>query len=139
MDALLETVQAIGFAVYALPHLAATIVLAFSTQPTRIRTLDKFAACGPLLGLAMGTTIASALGHLWLTEQSFPIFAGEHRTLTVAFLVVWLSNIKLEIWTLEPFRKAETNDHYADAIPSIVRHLWFHSIAIAAVVAVSQL
>ena len=126
-----------AFFVYAVPHIVACVAMTMSTQRGRI--LRPYMNAGPIMGLALGACIAAGLGELWLEEHSFPLCEAERRWQTAAFLVLWVSNIKLEIWTLEPARKADPspNDHQL-ALP-ILRHLWLHSTAIAAVVGVTQL
>ncbi|MEC9391510.1 MAG: hypothetical protein VX944_15665, partial [Myxococcota bacterium] len=81
----------------------------------------------------------AGLVQMWLEEQSFPLFDPDRRWQTAAFLALWVSNIKLEIWTLEPARKAPASaDDHRLALP-VLRHLYLHSAAIAAVLAVSRL
>ena len=126
-----------GFVVYAVPHLAACLAMTVSTQ--RGRVLRPFMSAGPLMGLALGACIAAGLGEVWLEQRSFPLFSAERRWQTAAFLALWVSNIKLEIWTLEPARKAAPSaDDHRLALP-VLRHLWLHSAAIAAVVGISRL
>jgi len=127
----------IAYIVYALPHIVACLAMTMSDQRGRI--LRPYMTAGPLMGLALGACIAAALGEMWAREQSFALFGVDRRWQTAAFLVLWVSNIKLEIWTLEPARKAapSVEDHRL-ALP-VLRHLWMHSAAIVTVVAFSRL
>ena len=126
-----------AFFVYAVPHIVACLAMTMSAQRGRI--LRPYMDAGPIMGLALGTCIAAGLGELWLEEQSFPLFGSERRWQTAAFLALWVSNIKLEIWSLEPARKAEPSPHDHRLALPVLRHLWLHCAAIAAVVGVTQL
>ena len=130
-------IKAVTFGVYAVPHALACLSLSFSGKTPDI--LRAYTRVGPLLGIAMGACIAAALAELWMTHQAFPLLDAEHLPMTVAFLVVWVSNIKLEIWTLEPIRKATEWSPSTDALKSLRRHLWVHCLALGAVCGVSQL
>ena len=137
MNDWLHIVSVCAFALYAIPHIAACLAMTVSAERGRI--LRPYMSAGPVMGLALGACIAAGLVELWIEEQSFPIFDGEHRWRTVAFLALWVSNIKLEIWTLEPARKAAVSaDDHQLATP-VLRHLWLHCAAIATVVWVSSL
>ena len=135
----LAIIKAIAFGVYAVPHAGACLGLSFGASGHQPSILRNYTRIGPLLGLAMGSCIAAALAEIWMTHRAFPLFDIDNLPLTAAFLVLWVSNIKLEIWTLEPIRK--TTDWSPDpaAIKSLTRHLWVHFIAIGAVCGISQL
>ena len=61
--------------------------------------------------------------------------------LYVTFFLVWVSNVKLEIWTLDPLRKFDPNpavtptlnEAYTYLIPPIQRHLNLHSVGLISV------
>ena len=126
-----------AFFVYAIPHISACLAMAMSSQRGRI--LRPYMSAGPVMGLVLGACIAAGLVQMWIEEQSFPLFDPDRRWQTAAFLALWVSNIKLEIWTLEPARKAQASaDDHRLALP-VLRHLYLHSAAIAAVLAVSRL
>ena len=64
-----------------------------------------FRKFGVILGLSLGTTILSSIILTWCERQSFyPQSTLETLGLGVGF-VMWVSNIILEIWTLDPIRK----------------------------------
>ena len=139
MISTLAIVKAIAFGIYAAPHALACLALSFAASEKTSGILRNYTRVGPILGLAMGACIAAALAELWMTHQAFPLFEVENLPLTAAFLVLWISNIKLEIWTLEPIRKSTDWSPTAKAMKSLTFHLWFHFIALGAVCGISQL
>lgn len=92
-----------------------------------------------MLGLAMGACIAAALAEIWMMHRAFPIFDAENLPLTASFLVLWVSNIKLEVWTLEPIRKSTNWSPGTAELKSLMLHLWVHVLALGAVCGISQL
>lgn len=64
-----------------------------------------FRKFGVILGLSLGTTILSSVVLTWFDRVSFyPQSTLETIGLGIGF-VMWVSNIILEIWTLDPVRK----------------------------------
>jgi hypothetical protein len=64
-----------------------------------------FRKFGVILGLSLGTTILSSVVLTWFDRLSFyPQSTLETIGLGIGF-VMWVSNIILEIWTLDPVRK----------------------------------
>jgi|GEM_PF-3458573 len=64
-----------------------------------------FRKFGVILGLSLGTTILSSIVLTWLSRSSFyPQSTLETIGLGIGF-TMWVSNIILEIWTLDPVRK----------------------------------
>ena len=64
-----------------------------------------FRKFGVILGLSLGTTILSSVVLTWFDRLSFyPQSTVETIGLGIGF-VMWVSNIILEIWTLDPVRK----------------------------------
>jgi hypothetical protein len=87
----------------------------------------------------LGAAIFGGLAELWFRESGFPLLSEPNRAQTIAFGFLWLSNLKLEVWTLEPVRKAAASDALNSAVLRLRTHLWVHSVAIAAVVGATQL
>jgi hypothetical protein len=141
--------QDLGFMLYAGPIVAFSILIWLSP---RISTLPIHAAVrtyrawGPGLGLALGACI---LGGVWGHWQDTGDFSWECQTRvqcwTLAthglFVVAWISNIVLEIWTLEPLRKLDTDSPapppdataYAASALRLSRHMALHSLILMGV------
>lgn len=93
----------------------------------------QFKNVGVVLGLSLGFAILSKLLSHWLdVGHYYPRSTMETIAFTAAFLL-WLSNMILEIWTLDPIRKyhkgllPETTNP-EDLEKQFLRHLWLHSI-----------
>lgn len=89
--------------------LYAGVIIAFAL--TTIRPVDHreflnaFRAMGVVLGLSFGGTILSSIAITWIQRGSFfPETTIEAVGWGVG-LLLWISNIVLEIWTLDPIRK----------------------------------
>jgi hypothetical protein len=93
----------------------------------------QFKNVGVVLGLSLGFAILSKLLSHWLVfGHYYPRNTVEAIAFGSAFLL-WLSNMILEIWTLDPIRK-----HHKGLLPKtakpddlekrFLRHLWLHSI-----------
>ena len=91
----------------------------------------------------MGLCILGAAGGIWLDHGAFD-WPGEDQARSatlITFLVLWVSNIKLEIWTLEPLRQLDSDmpasppdaEAFSSAVKSYLAHLTVHSILIIAV------
>lgn len=139
METIALVLKHAGFALYALPILGTTLALTLRWSGPWDRHLSRFVALGPVLGLSLGSAIFGGLAELWLRESGFPLLSESNRAQTIAFGFLWLSNLQLEVWTLEPVRKAADSDALNAAVLRLRTHLWVHSVAILAVVGATQL
>jgi len=139
METIALVLKHAGFALYALPILGTTLALTVRWTGPWERPLGRFMALGPILGLSLGAAILGGLAEFWFRESGFPLLSEPHRLHTIAFGFLWLSNLQLEVWTLEPVRKASNGDEFNDAARRLRAHLWVHSAAIAAVIGATQL
>ncbi len=121
--------------------------------PDTAHVLRTYRAFGPGLGLSLGLTIFAALvahygtagGFVWSTSAETGGWPG--LLAWIVFLVAWVSNIRLEVWTLEPIRKLDphgtgqsTNAAALDrATQSVTRHLGIQAGLWALVVVLARL
>ena len=138
-----------GFLLYAVPILWSTLAVKRSrTDENTLNALRRFRRFGPLLGLSLGACIFGMLSGIWLDhgayEANWSTASGRGESaMHLAFFFVWISNIKLEIWTLEPLRKLDPlpfqapppDQDYGDAIRHVRRHLMLHSVGLISVLA----
>jgi len=149
-------VRDLGFVVYGggicVFALMALLSERFGGLPTA-HVLRTFRGVGPGLGLALGATVFGALtAHLGATGSfswSLDSATGGMPGLLawVSFLGLWASNIKLEVWTLEPLRKLDpegagvAGDAAAldQATRTVVRHLSVQAGLVATVIVLARL
>ena len=144
--------QNIGFLLYAGPMVAFAILVAVRDRtglaPWEI--LRVYRAWGAGFGLSLGATVFGGLARYWLDHGSFTWgwdTPAETITLAtfVAFLVMWASNIKLEIWSLEPMRRLDRGGQVSDeaayraAAARFSRHLSFQGVLCVLVAALATL
>ncbi len=115
MQHLALLLQNLGFLLYGGPMIAFAILVAAAYQIPGVKPWDivrVYRAWGAGFGLAMGATVLGGLTRYYLKHGSFSWgweTAQERVVLAtfLAFFLLWASNIKLEIWTLEPCRKLD--------------------------------
>jgi hypothetical protein len=137
--------QNLGFALYTGPILLATaaIGVSFAQGKCASRFIRRFQSLGPMLGIALGACILGGLVSIWLQTGTFSwsLAPGPERmrTLTHAlFFVGWISNIKLEVWTLEPLRTTDPDSEpeaYRRNTALLLRHMVFQSAVLLTVAA----
>ena len=135
-----------GFALYAGPMVMWAILMCTSGRlhdlsPVTIGRI--FRSWGPGFGLSMGALVSGALVLRWMETNTFawtvdtPIGALDSFAWSTLFLL-WVSNIKLEIWTLDPIRKLDDGhqisdeEAYRSASSKLTRHLAIHALLLAA-------
>ncbi len=137
----------LGMLLYGGPLIAFTILIT-STRYTHAAPwnfIRSYQAWGVGLGLSLGLSIFGMLTAYWLEHGAFVWgwqTAEQQQTLALwlTFLVMWVSNIKLEVWTLEPLRKLDQGGTITDEAAylkqtgRLLRHMWLHSALITAVV-----
>ena len=148
MRDLAQFCQYTGFLLYAVSMFwCAFAVLRASTEEASLVRLRRFRSIGPLLGLSLGACIFGTLVGIWMDYGEFtlrwttPIERTE-SAMYMTFFAVWVSNIKLEIWTLDPLRKLDPDPvvippikpPLSTAIQTTRRHIALHTVGILAVV-----
>ena len=148
MRELVQILQYAGFALYALPILWSVLALMRASAASEsLKTLRHFRRLGPLLGLSLGACILGTLAGIWLDHGVFELrwsteAARVESAMYITFFAVWVSNIKLEVWTLEPLRKLDPeatqtpvfDDRYGHAVRSIQRHMTLHAVGLISVI-----
>ena len=148
------TLRDLGFLLYGGPMVAFTVVIALAGRVPgidQVSAVRAYRTWGPGFGLALGATIFGGLAARWLEQGGFSWAwdtpaAQVDLGLSLAFLVLWVSNIKLEIWTLQPLRTLDDptagvvdGDAYTHATASLVRHMVVHAALVLAVFVLAQL
>ncbi|MDG1482094.1 MAG: hypothetical protein P8R54_21055 [Myxococcota bacterium] len=142
-----QILQNLGFLLYGGPLVAFTIIITAASALPHMKPWDlvrSYRAWGPGLGLSLGASIFGMLAAYWLKHGEFSwgwSTPGEVQILAawVTFFIMWVSNLKLEVWTLEPLRKLDGDagvtdeEAYSAATKRLLRHMWVHSILILAV------
>jgi len=144
--------QHAGFILYAVPILWCTVALIRAPlAENTIAPLRLYRRLGPLLGLSLGLCIVTSIAGFWLDYGSFDLdWSTTERRKEAAcvgtFFLVWVSNIKLEVWTLEPVRKRDNNppaapadmDQFGEAVHALKRHMSLHCIGLVSVAVLSS-
>jgi hypothetical protein len=147
MELLATILRDLGFLFYGGPMVALAILIRVQGSIHQIPSSSLtrvFRAWGPGFGIALGSTVLGALllrfietgTFHWSVSSPFAVL----DTLTwVLFLIMWISNIKLEIWTLEPLRQLDQEGRIGDkaayeaAFLKLGRHLSVHGILVISV------
>ncbi len=141
-----QILQNLGFLLYGGPLVAFTVLITAAGALPHMKRWDLvrcYRAWGPGLGISLGVSIFGMLAAYWLEHGAFSwgwSTPEETRILAawLTFFVMWVSNLKLEVWTLEPLRKLDGADGvtdegaYSAATGRLLRHMWIHSILILA-------
>ncbi len=147
MDVLATILRDLGFLLYGGPLVAFAILVPLAGRLTRgepWHVVRTWQAWGPGLGLSLGACVFGALWRHWLRHGAFSWgwASGPERlelAAWLAFFALWVSNIKLEIWTLEPLRKLDRDLEVKDpaayraALPAVRRHLAVHAALVVLV------
>jgi hypothetical protein len=137
----------VGFLLYGGPIVAFAMIMMFVPRLAPLTpwaAVRTYRAWGPGLGLSLGATVLGALLHRWFTTGGFTwgwATAAEQLDLAgwLCFLVMWASNVKLEVWTLEPLRKLDQDgvitdeSAFAAGTRGLSRHLALQAVLALAV------
>jgi hypothetical protein len=136
----------LGLMVYGGSLLAMTILIGCARAGVipYIRLEDAvrvYRAWGPGLGLSMGAIVFFGLSHHYLGTGAFhwPLDAATTPAWVVLFLA-WVSNLRLEVWTLDPLRKLDGEGGvgdtaaYREAAGTLLGHLVAQDLLIFATV-----
>lgn len=141
------TLRDLGFLLYGGPLVAFTIIVSLSARIpglTPWAAVRTYRAWGPALGLSLGATVFGALAAHHLQHGAFvwtwdTPAAQVELAAWLTFLVMWASNIKLEIWTLQPLRSLDPEGGISDeaayraATRPLARHMGVHAALVLAV------
>ena len=99
---------------------------------SRIKSFQSF---GVILGLSLGATILPTIALIWFERGHFYPTSDLEMVGWIVGLCMWVSNIILEIWTLDPLRKDDQGIlpdaiNIVDAEDKAVFHLRFHGVLI---------
>ena len=124
MLSLLSILQSVGWLLYAGPMIAFAILVRI--QPSSIETFQKW---GVGFGLSLAAWVYTSIAIQFFTNSTFYPDIQKNPWI-IAAIIMWISNIKLEIWTLDPIRKK--NDSSLESLQQAERklknHLALHSI-----------
>ena len=147
---LLSVLHWLGVAAYGGSLLAFALMMASArilSAPDLKMVARGWQAWGPGLGLSMGLLIFSGLGSYYLQTGGFswPLDTPAQQ-LTAAkhgiFLLLWFSSFHLEIWTMEPLRKADRagdDAAWAAAAPRVANQALLNAALFVAVGALGVL
>jgi len=131
----------LGFVVYGGSLLALSILIAaahvgavpYLAREAAVRT---YRAWGPGLGLSMGGIVLYGLAHHYMTTGGFawPLDAPTTPAWGI-FLLAWASNLRLEVWTLDPLRILDDDEDgitdegaYREATGWLLAHLLVQNV-----------
>lgn len=137
----------LGFLLYGGPLMAFTLLIAMASFVTYLRLEDAiraYRAFGPGLGLSLGASILGMLVAYYLEHGEFRWgWSTPEEQLTLAawlcFFALWVSNLRLEVWTLDPLRKLDQDGTISDMAAyrqharGLLSHLFLHSALITIV------
>ncbi len=128
--------QNLGFLLYGGPMVAFAILVIAAYQIPGVKPWDVvriYRAWGAGFGLSMGACVLGGLSLYYLRNGSFTWGweTPQERVVLgtfLSFFLLWASNIKLEIWTLEPLRKLDKGEPideeaWAVAHTRLARHM----------------
>lgn len=137
-------VRELGFVVYGGSLLAMTAII-IAAGAGHVPYLSKenavraYRAWGPGLGLSMGAMVLGGLLHHFLVNGAFswPLDAPTTPA-WIVFFVLWVSNLRLEVWTLDPIRKldgangVEDNEAFDGAVKTLIGHMVVQTVLVFA-------
>ncbi len=132
---LLEILRDLSWLLYIGPMLSFTVLIHLSRNTETIVT--SFQEWGMGFGLSLGSCIFFAVSLYYLQHQTFYLDFTSRTLFSCGILVglvMWVSNLKLEVWTLDPLRKIRPEDtpQRAAAIQSLKSHLRIHAALVLA-------
>lgn len=121
--------QLLGWLLYAGPMIAFTLLIFHDRTITR-----AFQKWGVGFGLSLALFIYSSVGIQYISEGHFyPEL--QNKPWMIAAFIMWVSNVKLEVWTLDPLRKQheKSEQEIMQAHKNLRWHLLVHCIFIVSV------
>ena len=105
---ILSIIRDIGWMIYAGTMFSFALLLPFVADKSK--QFQTFMKLGTILGLSLGCVIFSCLLSRWIEVGHYYPQNMMERIAFCTALSFWASNIILEIWTLDPLRKAQNQD-----------------------------
>ena len=126
MISILSLLQSIGWTLYAGPMIAFAI-MAYTNRSS----ISTFQHWGVGFGLSLTLWIYTTIALQYLKNGVFYPDLQTNWWIIVAF-IMWISNIKLEIWTLDPIRKKNerTPQELKQAERTLRTHLSIHALLV---------
>lgn len=129
MLSLLPILQSIGWLLYAGPMISFAILVRL--QPASIESFQRW---GVGFGLSLAVWVYTSIAIQYIKYDTFYPELQSNPWI-IAAIIMWISNIKLEIWTLDPIRKK--NDSSSDSLlvaeQKLKNHLAVHALFVIAV------
>lgn len=134
---LLSYISITAWSLYMGPMIAFTVIFILHSQIKSLSLkalVDCFQLWGAGFGLSLGALIFSLLILRWQHYGEFTLYWSQPNdqiqsaAIGLAFLA-WISNIILEIWTLDPLRKANQDEDMSSYLRSFVKlrsHMILH-------------
>jgi len=143
-------IQDLGFVLYGAPLVVIAVWTALAIRKAGCAVAQPIRwqrRLGAFLGLSLGACIYGALAHRYLSTGGLtwhwsPAAEQEITIVLLVFIAMWISNIKLEIWSLEPLRKLDPRPEegappdpaaYQSAARSLLRHQLVHAALLCAI------
>lgn len=114
----------LGMVLYAGPMLAFAVLIGLSGRLPRMQRWDvvrTYRAWGAGFGLALGAWVLGLLSGHWAQHGAFrwPTGSlGEQLVLArfLVFFALWAHNVRVEVWTLEPLRRLDSDAGVQDPV-----------------------
>lgn len=137
MTTLLTSASVFLWALYIGPMIAFTVLFTLRSHIKSLTTQQLvrcFQAWGPGFGLSLGTLIFAILYLRWQQFGEFSLYwsTAHDQQQSIAILigfVGWVSNLVLEVWTIDPLRKLDATPEtpqYQAAFTKFRTHLFLH-------------
>ena len=129
MVSILPILQSLGWLLYAGPMIAFAILVRIQSS-----SIDSFQKWGVGFGLSLALWVYTCIAIQYVHHSTFYPDIQSNPWIPAA-IVMWISNIKLEIWTLDPIRKK--NDISLESLnhaqQKLKNHLAIHALFVIAV------
>lgn len=146
LTTLAQILHDLGMMLYAGPFVAFTVLVSLSGRLPHLKAWDvarTFRAWGAGLGLGMGAWVLGLLSRHYMINGAFTwgwtnLWQGFTLASHLVFLALWIWNVRVEVWSLEPLRrldeKGEISDPvaYAAATRRLARDMVLQSILLVA-------
>jgi len=129
MVSLLPILQSLGWLLYAGPMISFAILVHVQKS-----SIDSFQKWGVGFGLSLAMWIYTSIAIQYTQHATFYPDLQSNPWIAVA-LLMWISNIKLEIWTLDPIRKKNdiSSEDLQRAHKKLKNHLAVHALFVVLV------
>jgi len=146
LTTLAQILHDLGMMLYAGPFVAFTVLIALGRHLPHMQPWDvvrTYRAWGAGLGLAMGAWVLGLLARHYLVSGGFTwgwlnLWQGFTLASHLVFLALWIWNVRVEVWSLEPLRRLDEKGQIADPVAyaaatgRLVRDMAFQSALLIA-------